>query len=82
MADGSDLRKWSWTFEMGDASTSPESTREVMRINPSAKVPVLVDGDLELFDSTQILRLFVAKPFKTEPRCAGRAQGAGYAGAA
>lgn len=28
---------------------------EVSRINPRAQVPVLVDGDLELFDSTQIL---------------------------
>ncbi|HEY2511579.1 MAG TPA: glutathione S-transferase family protein [Polyangiaceae bacterium] len=27
---------------------------EVRRINPKAQVPVLVDGDLEIFDSTQI----------------------------
>jgi glutathione S-transferase len=27
---------------------------EVLRINPKGQVPVLVDGDLELFDSTQI----------------------------
>src|SRR3984885_15066580 len=27
---------------------------EVARINPKRQVPVLVDGDLELFDSTQI----------------------------
>jgi glutathione S-transferase len=27
---------------------------EVVRINPKQQVPVLVDGDLELFDSTQI----------------------------
>jgi glutathione S-transferase len=27
---------------------------EVRRINPKAQVPVLIDGDLELFDSTQI----------------------------
>jgi glutathione S-transferase len=27
---------------------------EVLRINPKAQVPVLVDGDLEIFDSTQI----------------------------
>src|SRR6187551_1980873 len=27
---------------------------EVLRINPKQQVPVLVDGDLELFDSTQI----------------------------
>ena len=27
---------------------------EVLRINPRRQVPVLVDGDLELFDSTQI----------------------------
>jgi glutathione S-transferase len=28
---------------------------EVRRINPKHQVPVLVDGDLEIFDSTQIL---------------------------
>lgn len=27
---------------------------EVLRINPKAQVPVLIDGDVELFDSTQI----------------------------
>ncbi len=27
---------------------------EVVRINPKRQVPVLIDGDLELFDSTQI----------------------------
>jgi glutathione S-transferase len=27
---------------------------EVLRINPKQQVPVLVDGDLEIFDSTQI----------------------------
>ena len=27
---------------------------EVARINPKRQVPVLVDGDLEIFDSTQI----------------------------
>jgi glutathione S-transferase len=28
---------------------------EVVRINPKRQVPVLIDGDLELFDSTQII---------------------------
>jgi glutathione S-transferase len=27
---------------------------DVLRINPKRQVPVLIDGDLELFDSTQI----------------------------
>ncbi|HTE39029.1 MAG TPA: glutathione S-transferase family protein [Reyranella sp.] len=31
---------------------------EVLRINPKRQVPVLVDGDLELFDSTQIFEYF------------------------
>ncbi|CAN5469743.1 glutathione S-transferase N-terminal domain-containing protein [soil metagenome] len=31
---------------------------EVLRINPKGQVPVLVDGDLELFDSTQIFEYF------------------------
>src|SRR6478736_2013315 len=31
---------------------------EVVRINPKRQVPVLVDGDLEIFDSTQICEYF------------------------
>jgi glutathione S-transferase len=31
---------------------------EVARINPKQQVPVLVDGDLEIFDSTQIFEYF------------------------
>jgi glutathione S-transferase len=31
---------------------------EVLRINPKRQVPVLVDGDLEIFDSTQIFEYF------------------------
>ncbi len=31
---------------------------EVRRINPKQQVPVLVDGDLEIFDSTQIFEYF------------------------
>ncbi|MFI4998997.1 MAG: glutathione S-transferase family protein [Reyranellales bacterium] len=36
---------------------------EVLRINPKRQVPVLVDGDLEIFDSTQIFEyLETVKP--------------------
>ncbi|HSZ74304.1 MAG TPA: glutathione S-transferase family protein [Rhizomicrobium sp.] len=38
---------------------------EVLRINPKKQVPVLVDGDLELFDSTQIFEYF--EDIKPEP---------------
>lgn len=31
---------------------------EVVRINPKRQVPVLIDGDLEIFDSTQIFEYF------------------------
>ena len=31
---------------------------EVLRINPKRQVPVLIDGDLEIFDSTQIFEHF------------------------
>src|SRR6185436_13543656 len=31
---------------------------EVVRINPKQQVPVLVDGDVEIFDSTQIFEYF------------------------
>jgi glutathione S-transferase len=36
-----------------EAGYSPKHP-EVLRINPKRQVPVLVDGDLEIFDSTQI----------------------------
>ena len=36
---------------------------EVLRVNPKRQVPVLIDGDLELFDSTQIFEyLETVKP--------------------
>ncbi|MEJ8853889.1 glutathione S-transferase family protein [Variovorax robiniae] len=31
---------------------------EVLRINPKQQVPVLIDGDVEIFDSTQIFEYF------------------------
>jgi glutathione S-transferase len=39
-----------FTMKEGYAPKHPE----VLRINPKRQVPVLLDGDLELFDSTQI----------------------------
>src|SRR5271169_6531021 len=38
---------------------------EVARINPKRQVPVLVHGDLEIFDSTQIFEYF--EDLKPEP---------------
>ena len=38
---------------------------EVLRINPKQQVPVLVDGELEIFDSTQIFEYF--EHLKPEP---------------
>jgi glutathione S-transferase len=31
---------------------------EVLRVNPKRQVPILIDGDLEIFDSTQIFEYF------------------------
>jgi glutathione S-transferase len=52
---------------------------EVLRINPKRQVPVLVDGDLELFDSTQIFEYFeTVKPepalWPAEPKARARAR--------
>jgi glutathione S-transferase len=52
---------------------------EVLRINPRRQVPVLIDGDLELFDSTQIFEYFeTVKPepalWPAEPRARARAR--------
>jgi glutathione S-transferase len=38
---------------------------EVLRVNPKRQVPVLIDGDLEIFDSTQIFEYF--EHLKPEP---------------
>jgi glutathione S-transferase len=52
---------------------------EVLRINPKRQVPVLVDEDLELFDSTQIFEYFESvKPepplWPAEPKARARAR--------
>jgi glutathione S-transferase len=52
---------------------------EVLRVNPKRQVPVLIDGDLELFDSTQILEYFeTVKPepalWPAEPKARARAR--------
>jgi glutathione S-transferase len=52
---------------------------EVVRINPKRQVPVLVDGDLEIFDSTQIFEyLETLKPepalWPTDPKAKARAR--------
>ena len=45
-----DLAMVPFDFGAGYAPKHPE----VLRINPKGQVPVLVDGDVEIFDSTQI----------------------------
>jgi glutathione S-transferase len=52
---------------------------EVLRINPKRQVPVLVDGDLEIFDSTQIFEYLEAiRPepalWPAEPKARARAR--------
>src|SRR5215471_12875196 len=52
---------------------------EVLRINPKRQVPVLIDDDLELFDSTQIFEyLETLKPepalWPAEPKARARAR--------
>ncbi len=52
---------------------------EVLRINPKRQVPVLVDGDLEIFDSTQIFEyLETMKPepalWPADPKARARAR--------
>ena len=52
---------------------------DVLRINPKRQVPVLIDGDLELFDSTQIFEYFeTLKPdpalWPADPKSRARAR--------
>ena len=52
---------------------------EVVRINPKRQVPVLIDGDLELFDSTQIFEYLEiaearAGAVAAEPKARARAR--------
>lgn len=46
---------------------------EVLRINPKAQVPVLIQGDVEIFDSTQIFEYF--EDLKPEPALWPKAPG-------
>ena len=64
-------------FEM--ATLYSPKHAEVLRINPKRQVPVLVDGDLEIFDSTQIFEYFeTIRPepalWPAEPRARARAR--------
>jgi glutathione S-transferase len=52
---------------------------DVLRINPKGQIPVLMDGDLEIYDSTQIFEYFEAlKPlpalWPADPRSRARAR--------
>src|SRR5215467_6374219 len=52
---------------------------EVLRINSKRQVPVLIDGDVEIFDSTQLLEYFESsKPdpplWPAEPKARARAR--------
>src|SRR5436190_933738 len=52
---------------------------EVLRINPKRQVPVLIDSDLEIFDSTQIFEYFeTLRPepalWPSEPKARARAR--------
>ena len=52
---------------------------EVLRINPKRQVPVLIDGDVEIFDSTQLFEYFESiKPepplWPAEPKARARAR--------
>jgi glutathione S-transferase len=52
---------------------------EVLRVNPKRQVPVLVDGDLEIFDSTQIFEYLEDRQpdpalWPREPRARARAR--------
>ena len=52
---------------------------EVLRVNPKRQVPVLIDGDVEIFDSTQLFEYFESiKPepplWPAEPKARARAR--------
>src|SRR5262245_43037596 len=47
--------------ELRDARANPEHHAEVRRLNPMRTVPVLIDGDRVLTDSTSICRYLDAK---------------------
>ena len=53
LREGHSTSNWSWCRSTRRRVYSPKHP-EVLRINPKRQVPVLVHGDLEIFDSTQI----------------------------
>jgi glutathione S-transferase len=68
-----DLEMVSFTVDGGYSPKHPD----VVRINPKRQVPVLVHGDLEIFDSTQIFEYFedlVPEPALWPPAPAHRAR--------
>ena len=72
------ISSWSWCRSTG-RPYEPKHP-EVLRINPKRQVPVLIHGDLELFDSTQIFEyLEDLQPdpplWPREPREAGAGRG-------
>ena len=57
-----------YTLEPADFATEDVRRPEFLALNPNGKVPVLVDGDLVLFESLAI-NLYLADQYAAELRC-------------
>ena len=51
-----------------DISKEAQKTPEFLKMNPNHKIPVLVDGDLTIFESGAILIYLVEKSGKFQPK--------------
>lgn len=54
-------------FQKVDLATKQQHSSEFKQINPNSKVPVLVDGDLTVFESTAIIR-YICNKYPHETR--------------
>ncbi len=75
------LREKGLEFELEMVAFDPERGYqprhpEVLRVNPKRQVPVLLDGSVEIFDSTQIFEYLEDRwpEVPLWPRAAGRAR--------
>jgi GSH-dependent disulfide-bond oxidoreductase len=58
-----------------DTRTGEQFSAEFVALNPNAKVPVIVDGDVRVFDSTAILLYLAEKTGKFLPGSSARERG-------
>ena len=65
-------RRWVEPYQLIEKSTRADDLQsaEYLRLNPNARIPTLVDGDLVLWESMAI-NLYLAQKYEGPMHCAG-----------